>query len=105
MNSGTLGQGQDNEPKQGSKTHCLVNEKVCRNEILDVVLEENAPRLRWRLPLSNHVLRYSCLRDLNSQLQLEVDFTDGEVSDSESCIGDSEYSRYRIKVSTTGVTG
>lgn len=58
------------------KRECLVlesdrrhGEEVDRHQVLDVVVQEGTPRLRWRLGVPNHVLGHAGLTDLDAQFE------------------------------------
>jgi len=61
MNYPALVVGEHHEDKQDPKRHGWHYEEVGRSQLRDVIVEEGAPSLRWRLPCVHHVLGYTRL--------------------------------------------
>ncbi len=61
MNHPTLVVGEHHEDKEDSERYGWYYEEVGRNQLCDVMVEEGAPSLRWRLPSVHHVLGHSRL--------------------------------------------
>src|SRR5438132_7118893 len=74
MNQPAPAVGQDHEHEQHPKGRGGDREQIQRDQVLRVILQKRAPRLRWRPPWADHVLRNRRLRDRQTQLQqLAVD--------------------------------
>src|SRR5437016_2866352 len=66
--------GQDHEHEQHPKGRGGNREQIQRDQVLRVILQKRAPRLRRRPPRADHVLRNRRLRDRQTELQqLAVD--------------------------------
>ena len=61
--------GQHYEDKQQAKADCRHDQEINRHQLLGVVLQKSAPRLRRWPSLTHHVLGYCRLTDLYSQFQ------------------------------------
>jgi hypothetical protein len=59
---------QDHEHEQEPARRSRYDEEVGGGDLLDVVCEERAPRLRRRRGWPRHVLRDRCLRDVETEL-------------------------------------
>ena len=60
--------GEDEEDEENLVAHGRHDEEVDGDDLLDVVLQERAPRDRWGLTAANHVLRHGGLREVNADL-------------------------------------
>jgi hypothetical protein len=45
------------------------SEEVHRHKVLDVILQEGPPSLRWRLPVTDHVLAHASLADVHAEFE------------------------------------
>ena len=45
------------------------NEEVHRHKVFDVILQEGPPSLRWRLPVTDHVLAHASLADVHAEFE------------------------------------
>ena len=45
------------------------SEEVHRYQVLHVVLQKSAPSLRWRLPVTDHILAHTALADVNTEFK------------------------------------
>jgi hypothetical protein len=61
--------GQDQEDIQDLETDSRDGEEIHRDQVVDVVLQERAPRLRRGLSASRHVLADASLPDVDAQLE------------------------------------
>src|SRR5262245_57396848 len=60
---------ENDKDEQNFKPHCVDGEEVDRSQLRYVIAEERSPRLRWWLPMPDHVFGNRSLRDLNSELE------------------------------------
>jgi hypothetical protein len=60
---------QNDEDKQDSKTDSVDNEEISGDQVIHMITEEGAPRLRGRFALANHVLGHRRLRHLDAELE------------------------------------
>jgi hypothetical protein len=45
------------------------SEEVHRHKVLDVILQEGPPSLRWWLPVTDHVLAHAGLADVHAEFE------------------------------------
>src|SRR5262249_43629636 len=60
---------ENDEHEQNFKPHRMDGEKVDRNQLRSVIVEERSPRLRWWLRTADHVFGNGGLGDLDSKFE------------------------------------
>src|SRR2546423_1531888 len=60
---------QHQEYVEDFEAHSRNSEEVCRYQILHVILQEGPPSLRWRLPVTVHVLAHAGLADVHTEFE------------------------------------
>jgi hypothetical protein len=61
---------QDHEHVQDPEAQSRHHEKIDRHQLLDMVLQEGPPRLRWRFAVLHHVFCSRCLGHFDAEFQL-----------------------------------
>src|SRR2546426_4149259 len=60
---------QHQEYVEGLEAESRNSEEVYRYQVLDVILQEGPPSLRWRLPVTDQVLAHAGLADVNTEFE------------------------------------
>src|SRR5947207_2625233 len=60
---------QHQEYVEDLEAHSRNSEEAYRYQVLHVILQEGPPSLRWRLPVTNHVLAHAGLADVHTEFE------------------------------------